>query len=115
MDKTQTVDEKYGVICLVIMFTLRVSVFKMSEIVVFKCIFVFFCNLSQFGQYIYVHMEDLIEFLQKMIWLIGYGLNCLWDIVDKYQKNCWVNKKIAKSCIFKCWYFATGSSELHNP
>ena len=59
-------------------------------------------------------MEDLIEFLQKMISLIGFGLNCSWDIVDKYKKNYWVNKEISKSCIFKCWNFANGSSELHN-
>ena len=32
-------------------------------------------------------MEDLIKFLQKMVWLIGFGLNCWWDIVDKYQKK----------------------------
>ena len=30
------------------------------------------------------------------------------------KKNCWVNKGIPKSCIFKCWNFANGSSELHN-
>ena len=32
-------------------------------------------------------MEDNIELLQEMVWLIGFGLNCLCDIVDKYQKN----------------------------
>ena len=32
-------------------------------------------------------MEDLVEFLQKMVWLRGIGFNCSWDIVEKYQKN----------------------------
>ena len=31
MDRAQTVDEKNGIICLVIMFTLRVMVIKMSK------------------------------------------------------------------------------------
>ena len=39
--------------------------------------------------------------MQKMVWLKGFGLNCLWDIVGKHQKNFWVNKVIPKSCIFK--------------
>ena len=41
-------------------------------------------------------MEENIELLQEMVWLIGFGLNCLWDIVDKYQKNFWLNNGIPK-------------------
>ena len=35
-------------------------------------------------------------------------------IVGK-QKSLWVNKGISKSCFFKRWNFANGSSEVRNP
>ena len=38
MDKTQRVDEKNGLICLVVMFTFKVTVIKMSQMAHF-CIF----------------------------------------------------------------------------
>ena len=29
-------------------------------------------NMSQFGQNIYVHLKDLTEFFQEIIWLTGF-------------------------------------------
>ena len=29
-------------------------------------------NMSQFGQNIYMHLKDLTEFFQEIIWLIGF-------------------------------------------
>ena len=53
MYRAQRVDEKNGIICLVIMFTPRVMVFKMSEITNFLYFLLITAkNLSQFGQYI---------------------------------------------------------------
>ena len=67
-------------------------------------------------------MEDLIEFLQKMVCLIGFGRKCSWDIVGKnIKKNKnkikkgWVNTGLVESCIFKCWQFVNVRSELYNP
>ena len=53
MDRAQKVDEKNGVICLIIMFTPRVITFKMSEIANFLYFLLITAKyLSQFGQYI---------------------------------------------------------------
>ena len=76
------------------MFTSRVMAFKMSEIdnfIYFLLITV--KNESQFGQYLYVHVEDLIEFLQKMICLIGFGRNCPREIGGSNIKK---KKKLKK-------------------
>ena len=60
-------------------------------------------------------MEELYEFLQKIL-----CLNRLWTYVTVFQ-ILWVDKKTKKknpkmlSCIFKCWQFTNGRSELHNP
>ena len=69
-DRSEKGDEKNGVICLVIMFTLTVKVFKISKMANFEC----FLLISQFGRYIKVDLENLIEFLQEMVWLLGFGL-----------------------------------------
>ena len=60
-DRAQRVDEKNGVICLVIMFAPRVMVIKVSQM----SHFLYFLlmpvkNQSQFGENIYVHLKDLI-------------------------------------------------------
>ena len=60
-DRAQRVDEKNGVICLVIMYTPDVMVIKMSKM----AHFLYFLatpakNQSQFGQNINVHLKDLI-------------------------------------------------------
>ena len=59
--RAQRVDEKNGVICLVIMFAPRVMVIKVSQM----SHFLYFLlmpvkNQSQFGENIYVHLKDLI-------------------------------------------------------
>ena len=70
-------DENNGVICLVILFTAIFKVFKTSEMASFLYFLLITAKaLSQLGQYIKVHMADIIEFLHKMVWLIGFGLNC---------------------------------------
>ena len=88
MARAKRVDDKNGVICLVIMLTSRVMAFKMSE----KANFIYFLlittkHYSQFGQYLYVHVEDLIEFLQKRVCLIGFGRNYSLEIVGRNIKK----------------------------
>ena len=59
------------------MFTSRVMAFKISEIANFIYFLLITAkNESQLGQYLYVHVEDFIEFLQKMVFLIDFGRNC---------------------------------------
>ena len=75
-DGAQKVDEKNGVICLVIMFNPRV-------IVIFECqkwLIVFSTDDSkaQFGQNISVYLEDLIYLFQKILWIIGF-----WATISK--------------------------------
>ena len=67
------------------MFTSRVMAFKMSEMANFIYFLLIAAkNYSQFGQYLYVHVEDLIEFLQKMICLIGLAVReILWVEISK--------------------------------
>ena len=102
MDRALKIDEKNGVHCLVIMFTSIALIFKLSEIADFVYFLVItVTSLSQFKQYMRVHMEEIIDLLQKMVWFIDFGLNCLSHIVDKYQKNFCTNKGISKPCIFK--------------
>ena len=60
MDKTQRVDLKNGVNCLVIMFTPRVMVMKMSKNGSFLYFLLSEKNQSQFEQNIYWHLKDLI-------------------------------------------------------
>ena len=60
-DKAQRVDEKNGVICLVIMFTPGVMVIKMSKMAHFLYFLLMPAkNQSKFGHSIYVHLKDLI-------------------------------------------------------
>ena len=50
------------------MFTPIVMVFKMSEIAnILYFLLITEKSLSQFGQYTQVHVEDIIELLQKMV------------------------------------------------
>ena len=58
---------KKGVIFLVIMFTPGVMAIKISKNVSF---FVIFADDSK----TLVHLKDLLEFFQKMAWLIGLGV-----------------------------------------
>ena len=56
------------------MFTIIFVVFKMTEIANFLYFLLITAEgLLQFGQYISVHIAD-IEFLQKMVGLIVFGL-----------------------------------------
>ena len=91
-DRVQRVDERNGVICQIIMFTSRVMAFKMSEMANFIYFLLITTKIwSQFGQYLCVHVEDLIEFWKKMVCLIDFGRNCSWDIVGRNIKK--INKK----------------------
>ena len=67
-DRARLVDEKNGVIFLVIMFTIWVMVIKCQK----WLIFVFSANgsknWSQFGQNHQVHLKYLNEFVQKIAW-----------------------------------------------
>ena len=73
MDRTQTVDGKNEVICLVIMFTPQVMVIEMSKMAHFLYFLLMPAkNQLHFGQNIYVHLKDLTYFSQKMVWIVGF-------------------------------------------
>ena len=77
MERAEGIHEKNGVNCLFIMFTSIVMVLKMSEISIFLSFLLITAkSLSQFVKFLSVHKEDNIELLQKMVWLINFGLNC---------------------------------------
>ena len=60
-DRAQRVDEKNGIICLVIMLASGVMVIKMSKMAHFLYFLLMPANnQSQFGENIYVHLKDLI-------------------------------------------------------
>ena len=61
-DRAQRRDEKNGVICLVIMFTSKVIVIKMSKMAYFYFLLMP-KKKSQFGQ---VQIKDLTEFFNKL-------------------------------------------------
>ena len=67
-DRTQRVDEKNGVVCLIIMFTHRVMVIKMSKN---GSLFVFSADDSK--KLVSVWAKYLNIFFQKMVWLIGFA------------------------------------------
>ena len=61
MDRAQRVDEENGVICLVIMFTSRVMIIRMSKVSNFLYFVLMIAkNQSQFGKNIQVRLKNLI-------------------------------------------------------
>ena len=67
------------IICLVIMFALRVMIIKMSKM----ADFLYFPlmpakNQSQFGENICMNLKDLIWLFQKMLWIVGF-----WATISK--------------------------------
>ena len=91
MGRVQRAEEKNRVICLFVMFNPGVMVIKMSKKK----------KNSQFGQNIYVHLKDRIEFFQNILWLIGFRVTVAEILRVGISKNCLDNKQIPKSCIFK--------------
>ena len=100
-DRAQRVDEKNGVICLVIMFAPRVMVIKVSQM----SHFLYFLlmpvkNQSQFGENIYVHLKNLIWLFQKILWIVGF-----WATISKISthEDTELHYFFADSAVF--WYF----------
>ena len=59
-DRAQRLDEKNGIICLVMMFALGVMVIKMSKMAhLLYFLLMPADNQSRFGENIYVHLKDL--------------------------------------------------------
>ena len=103
MGRVQRVEEKNRVICLFIMFNPGVMVIKMSKTADFFDLLLMIAKKknSQFGQNIYVHLKDHIEFFQNISWLIGFRVIVAEILRVGISKYCLDNKKIPKSCIFK--------------
>ena len=107
MGRVQRVEEKNRVICLFIMFNPGVMVIKMSKTADFFDLLLMIAKKkkkkknSQFGQNIYVHLKDHIEFFQNISWLIGFRVIVAEILRVGISKYCLENKKIPKSCIFK--------------
>ena len=48
-----------------------------------------------------MHLEDLIDFLQKLVWLIGFELNRSWDIMGRdIKKNSESTKEYGNPVLF---------------
>ena len=105
MGRVQRVEEKNRVICLFIMFNPGVMVIKMSKTADFFDLLLMIAKKkkknSQFGQNIYMHLKDHIEFFQNISWLIGFRVIVAEILRVGISKYCLDNKKIPKSCIFK--------------
>ena len=73
--RAQRVDDKNTVICLAIMFTPGITIIKISHLTPFLYFLLMTANNeSQFGQNVLVHLKDLTEFFQKIVWEIGSGV-----------------------------------------
>ena len=81
--RTEKVDEKNEVICLVPFFPSWVMVLKLPKIIHF-CKFVLTSsrNLNLLKQFIYVHLKDLIMLFRKIVHFIG-----VWATVKEMLKN----------------------------
>ena len=98
IDRTQRVDEKNGVICLVTMFTPRFVVIKMSKMALCFCIFCWWQQKSVTVWEIFLgHLKDLIWLFQKMLWIIGF-----WAYISKMWtlENTWFWYFLADPTVF---------------
>ena len=60
-------------ICLEVMFTPRITVIEMPQIAHFLHILLMTTNnYLKSGQKCFMYLKDLIEFFQKMLWLVGF-------------------------------------------
>ena len=109
--RTQNLDKKNEVICLDIMFALRVIVIEISKMAHF-CIFCWWLRKSchSLGK-IFKYTWKILFFSLKMVSALGLPVVRYWE--QKYYKNCWVNKKY-RNPIFLGLSFANGSWELSN-
>ena len=97
-DKAQRADEKNGVICLAVMFTPRVMVIRMSKIAHF-CVFCWWQQKisTSFGKNI-LHLKDLFEFFQKMVWS-SYFVNKRFE-----SRSIKKTAESGKNTLIKRWY-----------
>ena len=115
-DRAHRLYDKNGVIYLVIMYTPRVIIIKMSKMVHFFCIFGWRQQKNnQFGQNNQVQLRDLTELFQKKVWLIGFEVTVCEILRVKISKKLVSQQKLPKPCIFKDWHLANSSSETNNP
>ena len=71
-DRAQQVNGKNGIICLVIIFAPRVMVIIMLKMAQFLYFLLMPAKTqSHFGQNIYLHLKDLFQLSQKMLWIAG--------------------------------------------
>ena len=100
-DRTQRIDEKNGVVCLVIMFTPWVTVLLCHTWLIF-CIFCFMAAkyLSLWANYLSAS-EGFYEFLQKMPWLIGFGVTINQTLKVEISKKLLSQQKILKILCFQ--------------
>ena len=79
--RPQRADEKIEAICLIIMFTPRIMVIKMSKMAHIMYFLLMTAEKSvSSGKILSVNLKDLIGFFQKMVWLISFGITVrLWN------------------------------------
>ena len=83
---------------LVLAFTPRVTVIKISQLAQFLYFLLMTAKMRQFAQFIYVYLKVLNEFFQKILWLLELPFVRLSvEISEKLLRQ----QKIPKSCIFK--------------
>ena len=108
MDKTQRVDQKNGVIFLVIMFNARVMIIKMSKTAQFLYFLLMTANIqSQYWQNNQVYLTDLIEFLHKMISLRDFKFTVCEilrvEISKLLSQHIWTKTLYFQGLIFSYW------------
>ena len=62
-----------------------------------------------------MHLKDYIEFFEKMVWLVGFGVTACETLRVEISEKLLCKQKMPKSCIFKDWHLANCSSEINNP
>ena len=99
--RSEKVDEKNGVLCLVFMFFSWVMVLKLSKKVHF-CNFVLASarNLGLLKQFTYMYLEGLVMHFQKMVWFIMLWLTVLETLVFEIEKICSNSAESASFLIF---------------
>ena len=109
--RSEKVDEKNGVICLVSMFPSWVMVCKLSKKVHFyNFVLTSARNLRLLQQFTYMHLKVLITLFQKMIWFIGVWATVHEILAIKISKTMLTQQKFNK--IF--WFQTLISSEVRN-
>ena len=106
INRTQKLDEKNGVICLVFFFPSWVTFLKLPKIIHFFCKFVLTSarNLNLLKQFIYICLKNFIMLLRKIVFYRGLSHSSKDNEDWNFQKKCGFSKNLTKLINSKCQY-----------